>query len=423
MKLFFLLFLCGCVSSAAIAQSRHANKTLYPSFKGLIMSGYQGWFRAKEDGSGAKGDSFGNDMRTGLDMWPDVSEYKKTYETPFLDDDGKNARFFSSYDKSTVALHFEWMKQYGLDGVFMQRFFEHTRPENRGNASVKILKYALDAASDNERAIAVMYDLSGLKNKGEDCSYIIEDWKYLVDSLNVTNQKGSKTYLADGGKPVVAIWGVGFPDRPYNIRNIGLEKLIDFLQNDSQYGNCKVMLGVPTGWRTLSADCTPDPYLHVLIEQADMVLPWTVQRYTPLLHNEMDRLRDNTIADLKWCREHNTQYIPCAYPGFSWHNLSTYEFPDDIKPFASIPRQKGNFYWNQMTTLMNAGVNSLYIAMFDEVNEGTAIFKVADKPPHGTRTKFLGLEGLPSDHYLWLTGLAGKMLKHEIPFTLSIPKR
>ena len=54
-----------------------------------------------------------------------------------------------------------------------------------------------------------MYDLSGLKASGEDCSSIISDWKYLVDSIKVTNQQGPKTYLRENGKPVVCIWGIG----------------------------------------------------------------------------------------------------------------------------------------------------------------------------------------------------------------------
>lgn len=81
---------------------------------------------------------------------------------------------------------------------------------------------------------------------------------------------------------MVAIWGVGFPDRPYNIRNIGLDRLIDFLQNDSVYGGCTVMLGVPTFWRNLESDCINDSYLHVMIKKADIVLPWTIQRFSPL---------------------------------------------------------------------------------------------------------------------------------------------
>jgi len=418
-----LALICS-ISSILLAQNKHSKHSLYPSYKGLVMAGYQGWFRAEGDGSSAKRYVYGNEVRSGMDMWPDVSEYEKTYSTPFKDATGKPAKFFSSVDKSSVELHFKWMEEYGVDGVFMQRFFDNTRKENRGNESVSILKNALEAASKHKRAIAVMYDLSGLKGKGEDCSSIIEDWKYLVDELKVTYQASGSTYLHDHGKPVVAIWGVGFPDRPYNIRNIGLEKLIDFLKNDPVYGNCAVMLGVPTAWRELNADCLPDPYLHELIEQCDLVLPWNVQRYSPLLHNDMDRFRDNLLADMKWCATHQVEYVPCVYPGFSWHNLSRYEFPDDIKPIGSIPRQKGRFYWEQLYTSLRNGASMVYVAMFDEINEGTAIFKVTDTPPKGKgETTFLGMEGMPSDHYLWLTGEAARMLRNEKPLTAKMPQR
>lgn len=285
------------------------------------------------------------------------------------------------------------------------------------------MKNAIEAASKYERAVAVMYDLSGLKAKEEDCSRLMEDWKYLVDSLKVTNQKGAKTYLHHQGKPLVAIWGIGFPDRPYNIRNIGLERFIDFLKNDPVYGGCSVMVGVPTFWRQLNADCIPDPYLHEIIKSVDIVLPWMVQRFTPLLHNDMDRYRDVILGDLQWCKEAGIDYVPCVTPGFSWHNLSRYEFPDDIKPVGSIPRQRGRFYWQQLATAINAGAGMIYVAMFDEVNEGTAIFKVSNEPPVSKTASFADNDGQPSDHYLWLTGEASKILKREKPLTFKMPER
>ena len=52
-----------------------------------------------------------------------------------------------------------------------------------------------------------------------------------------------------------------------------------------------------------------------------------------------------------------------------------------------------------------------YIAMFDEVDEGTAIFKCTNHPPVG---RFVTYEGYPSDHYLKLSGLIGKMLRGEL---------
>jgi len=187
----------------SFSQNKHAKNTGYPSYKGLVMAGYQGWFRQQPDGM-----MYPDESDIHIDMWPDVSEYEKTYLTGLKLADGSKARFFSSTDKSTVDLHFKWMKEYGVDGVFMQRFFDATKQKGHRSSTTRVLKNALEASSKYGRAIAVMYDLSGLNGNGEDCSSIIEDWKYLVDSLKVTNQPGTKTYLQHNGKPLVAIWGL-----------------------------------------------------------------------------------------------------------------------------------------------------------------------------------------------------------------------
>jgi hypothetical protein len=68
----------------------------------------------------------------------------------------------------------------------------------------------------------------------------------------------------------------------------------------------------------------------------------------------------------------------------------------------------------------------IYGAMFDEVDEGTAMFKLAPTaaqlPVHGT---FVPLDAdgikLPGDWYLRLADEAGKMLRGEIPLTNTIP--
>ena len=57
--------------------------------------------------------------------------------------------------------------------------------------------------------------------------------------------------------------------------------------------------------------------------------------------------------------------------------------------------------------------------MFDEVDEGTAIYKVADKTPVGKY--FVTYEGLPSDWYLKLTGAATRMIRGEAPLSRQIP--
>jgi hypothetical protein len=70
---------------------------------------------------------------------------------------------------------------------------------------------------------------------------------------------------------------------------------------------------------------------------------------------------------------------------------------------------------------MDAKAKMLYVAMFDEMDEGTAIFKCSNYPAAGV--KLCNYEGLPSDYYLWLTGEAGKMLRGEIPVSQNIPSR
>jgi hypothetical protein len=65
----------------------------------------------------------------------------------------------------------------------------------------------------------------------------------------------------------------------------------------------------------------------------------------------------------------------------------------------------------------------LYVAMFDEVDEGTAIFKCTNQPPAGDGVQFLTYEGLPGDHYLRLTGLAGKVIRGEIATSDDPPSR
>lgn len=60
-----------------------------------------------------------------------------------------------------------------------------------------------------------------------------------------------------------------------------------------------------------------------------------------------------------------------------------------------------------------------YVAMFDEVDEGTAIFKVTNTPP--TQARFATLDGLPTDWYLRLTGEGSKVIRGERKATEKPP--
>jgi hypothetical protein len=91
-------------------------------------------------------------------------------------------------------------------------------------------------------------------------------------------------------------------------------------------------------------------------------------------------------------------------------------------PLDQIPRRKGAFIWSQLVNAKASDAKAVYVAMFDEMDEGTAIFKCTNDPPVG-ESKFLALEGLPNDHYLWLAGMGGKLLRGEVPTSDAPPRR
>ena len=71
--------------------------------------------------------------------------------------------------------------------------------------------------------------------------------------------------------------------------------------------------------------------------------------------------------DRECCERHKLDFLRVAYPGFSWHNLQG-------EQLDAIPRQQGEFLWSQVLNARQANCEMLYVAMFDEVDEGTAIF-------------------------------------------------
>jgi hypothetical protein len=417
MKNQYLLLLTGLfIVGTVFGQSKHSRSARYQRYTGLIMAGYQGWHTTPEDGSGR---GWGHYLQKGefgpgnckFDMWPGLGEYPQLYKTPFTHGDGSIAYLPSDHDGSTTDVRFKWMKEYGVDGVFIQRFVSNIRSNGiRRNHFNKVVSDALAASRRYDRAIAVMYDLSGMRDS-VDVPLIIKDWKNLVDSMKITGGGDDQPYLYHNGKPLVVLWGVGFPGRNYTLKSIG--KVIDFLKNDQVFGGCSVMLGLPTYWRLLEKDTEPDAYLHEVIKKVDIIHPWTVGRYKD--EREYQHYSEVQKGDLAWCKQNKVDYAATVFPGFSWSNLNP------TSPFDQIPRNRGRFYWTQLSNAVKNGVEMIYVAMFDEVDEGTAIMKVSQDPPVGSSRFITFEEGIPSDYYLYLTGLAGKMLRGEIPFQQEIP--
>ena len=388
---------------------------------GKVMCGYQGWFACPDDGLGrgwyhwGRGQDFGPD-KVSIDLWPDVSELDEDEKCPtsFVHADGSTAHVFSSQNPKTVNRHFKWMKEYGIDGAFVQRFgAEVIAGELQYRQFTRVLENARHGAYDHGRAYALMYDLSGLR--AGQVALLHDDFNRLLDE-GVILGDADEAYLHHRGKPVVSIWGVGFSDdRPYTLAECA--ELVQFFKTHPKApggAGFTVMLGVPTYWRLLKRDALNDPFLHDIFRMADIISPWSVGRYANAEGAE-HLARQVWRADMEWCRENNLEFLPVVFPGFSWHNLH----PE--RPIDQIPRHGGAFLWAQFRALHGLGATMVYQAMFDEVDEATAIFKCTNDPPvNGT---FLTYEGLPTDHYLWLTGMGGKLIRRELEATEALPVR
>ncbi|MBK7403930.1 MAG: xylosidase/arabinosidase [Phycisphaerales bacterium] len=374
---------------------------------GTVMVGYQGWFMAPGDGYGAGFVHWGNvgakPPSCTVDLWPDLTDYgpDERYPTEYRHADGSAAEVFSSTNRATVLRHFRWMRDYGIDGAFVQRFTACISPDHperwndrRTNA---VLQHCREGANVYGRAYAVMYDTDF---DGPACDTIIADWTRLRRDMHLLE---TNAYMRHSGGPVVALWGFGFNHRRFDAPAAG--RLLAFLKSPDN-GGCTIMLGVPNDWASWT-----DERMELIQRYAAIVSPWNVGRYNS------DASADAHFArlwpgDLALCKRLGIDYQPVVFPGFSWTNLKR-----GASPLDQIPRRKGEFFWHQVERVHDYGMDMAYIAMFDEVDEGTAIFKITNDPPAGD---FVTLEGLPSDHYLQLARQAGRLLRGE-PVALPAP--
>lgn len=384
------------------------------TLRGKVMCGYQGWHGTPGDGSGLGWVHWKehNTFEPGdchVEYWPDLSEFDadEKIATPFRKANGEIAYVYSGMNPKTTARHFRWMEEAGIDGVFVQRFATRLREPMSLNKNNTVLMNVRAAANASGRTWCLMYDFSGAR----DLEAVVADFKNLVDKMQLGKDPA---YQRHKGKPLVALWGL-FAERDYCLPIF--EKLVDLMKNDPVYGGFSIKLGVNNDWRT--GKTANHERVRALVEKSEIVSPWAVGRYGSLEQAE-SFIDQNERPDQAWCDERGKDYMPVIFPGFSWHNMN-----DGTRPSDQIPRLKGLFFWRQMTAAKAAGATMFYIAMFDEIDEGTAIYKCDNNPPlcPGTTTLFLTYEGLPSDHYLWLAGQGRKLLNGEIPSTPELPLR
>ena len=462
---------------------------MYDSYQGLVMCGYQGWHGTPGDGcphNPAEGWPHYASvamhpfifepgvLRNNIDFWPDVSEYPCTYKAPdgFVLPDGSTPRLYSSYDESTVDLHFRWMKEYGIDGVFMQRFVSQIADPNAIPHSDKVLQSAMTASNVHARAISIMYDMVGMNQEingqipGPEA--ILADASALLAKYKLNDRsKGQRYYLYHNGKPLIGLVSVGQASAPYTVAQA--QAVVDGLQEMG----FSIMLGVPAFWREPGkGDCVQDDKLAALIKDVDIIMPWLVGVYdykgevTGTTNGSFNNYWTQRMEGQKFgsivikdgdyikAEQLGVEYCPLVFPGFSDKNMH----PNN----QVYKRYGGDFYWQQIYKNLNKGAKMLYVAMFDEIDEGTAIYKCLrqSEVPSNTYSSdyyviynngvysrsntavsvsgdgnwckkaselgitFNGIEdNLDSDYYLWLTGQASKILKGQATLTQNKPTR
>jgi hypothetical protein len=389
------------------SKAADANKV---SLVGKLVVGYQGWFGCRGD-FGAGLNHWESDGKPTVDMLPDVSELAAADTCPsgWTDASGSPVAVFSSMNPHVVDLHFHWMQQYGLDTAAVQRFVSAIRTPQGLHFTDAVLANVRAAAEAHDRGFFVMYDLTG--TKPEDMTLVQRDWDRLVHNGLTT----SSMYQRHRGHPLVALWGIGFAGRPLTPDSamglIGALRVLD--------PGVSIMLGVPTYWRSGTGDASANPGWQAVYRSADVISPWTVGRYDD--DAGADRYGRNVMApDLRWARAAHVDLLPVVFPGFSRANLMTARHEPERAIRNQIPRRCGGFLRHQLDSVLQSGATAVYVAMFDEVDEGTAIFKVRrqgiDTPGVGS---FISVDqdhcDAASDLYLTIVGHAATRIHQAVP--------
>ncbi len=397
------------------------------SLNNKIMAGYQGWFRCPGDrpGSTSWAHVFNHAGITAqnlaFDTWPDVSEFRKQDLFPvpgFTDPSSNQAYMYSPQNYYSVLKHFEWMKEYGIDGVWLSEFCGSFRNGHADSAMLTVMNNVRKAATVTGRTWAYMWDMSSFgprSTKADVYNTIITQWKNMVDQGVTSDPR----YLHHNGKPVLLIWGF-FPGRPASQPDY-MTPVLDFLLAPGKY-QATLVAGADNKWRQGT------PEFQAMLMRCAALQPWSVGRVTtdPATGYRVP-FTDEWAADIVKCKENNVIFIPVINSGTNIAgpppgvlNASNARAKVPWPGLPAVPRRQGDYLWQYFVAASKTGViNSAFVAMFDEINEGTQIEKISNHPP--TQAPFLTYEGATSDYYLRLTGAGAKLLRSHSPVAFPIP--
>jgi hypothetical protein len=371
---------------------------------GKVLAGYQGWFSTPNDVADNGWNHWGRSATVDpapdqitVDQWPWLEEYEtdRVYSAgKMVHQDGRPAYVFSSRDPETVQRHFRWMRKYNIDGVYLQRFVTRNNSGFYG-ASEFVLNNVRQAANLEGRVWAIEYDVSSLDTDPNPFEVMTNDWNYLVNQCQILNDP---RYLHENGKPVLFIWGFSVSGRNFTVSQA--QQIVGWFTNQNLY----VIGGVNSTWQANTS-------WHSQYQQYDQLLGWM----------------ESSLADLNSQRTQlngwGMKVLPHAWPGFSNNNLQKTVFPDSY-----TARNGGAFYWARLTNAISCGADQIFLGMFDEYDEGTAIMPMSDLHPDvynagGTNTwgHYLDNEGRDPFWYLRLSGAGKEMLNGQRTVSSSLP--
>jgi len=422
---FFLIFIGLMITSPnpSNAQDVVDATTLHNK----TMAGYQGWFRCPDDrpGNTSWAHVFNRNgispQNLAFDTWPKVSEFRKQdlYAVPgFSNPDGSQAYMYSAQNYNSVLKHFEWMKEYGIDGVWLSEFCGSFRNGKADPAMLTIMNNVRKAATATGRTWAYMWDMSSFgprSTKEEVYNTIITQWQNMVNQGVTADPR----YLHQDGKPVLLIWGF-FPSRPASQPDY-MTPVLDFLLAPGKY-QATLVAGVDNKWRQGT------PEFQTMLMRCQALQPWSIGRVTTdTVSGYRVPFTGEWDEDIAVCKAHHVMFIPVinsgthiAGPPPGVQGVFNGRFNAPWPGLPVVPRRQGNYLWQYFVAASKTGViDGAFVAMFDEVNEGTQIEKINNKPP--VQAPFLTYDGATDDYYLRLVGTGAKLLRNHTPIHFPIP--
>ncbi|KAG5644137.1 hypothetical protein DXG03_009084 [Asterophora parasitica] len=253
------------------------------------------------------------------------------------------------------------------------------------------------------------YDVAGASPERVQ-SILERDWVHLIREKGVLD---SPNYLREKGKPVIGLWGFGFDGAGHTPE---LVRAITTYFREVTPGGVYILGGAPAHWRTAESDADRNAdFLDVWLNEFDAISPWTIGRYGN--EQQADDFAETKLkGDVELIKKRNEEgrkkidYIPVVYPGGS--------------------RNGGRFLWKQIANAKRQGVRTIYGAMWDEYDEGTALMPVVEKKrllPESDKHLFMALDqdgyDLPSDWYMRICGFAAEGLRSERRIHESFPSK